>query len=392
MEVNEKLKHLTNKQIEEVIAMYQDKSIKISEILNRYNIEVKPNNLLKILPPTKTDNICKICGENLYQNIRARTLYSYGNENQDKFCLNCGHQEYVNNGWNLKTCSCKGCEDLLRIENENKKKLIKNTYAKNENIIEFDELIFEDQVKLIYLLFNNTFHNTSKIAPMEESDTWIKYLNRMVEIKAISVSSESDINAFCKEDFPNKYYVAKVIYDVNVNFDEKTLLDINNNSYFVENNDEEDLITLLKDYIYMDLIERFEEMLVDRRLQLHISEKANNRFIELIDQISYTQILELCKRVAVFFSDKTLTGNTTKSIAKNAVLLNVSKFYDRAIESDWILNHADLEYVGEELNFYIERVLNKEITILKDVACVDNLRNWKRREIDYSNRIGFAEE
>ena len=392
MEVNEKLKHLTNKQIEEVIAMYQDKSIKISEILNRYNIEVKPNNLLKILPPTKTDNICKICGENLYQNIRARTLYSYGNENQDKFCLNCGYQEYVNNGWNLKTCSCKGCEDLLRIENENKKKLIKNTYAKNENIIEFDELIFEDQVKLIYLLFNNTFHNTSKIAPMEESDTWIKYLNRMVEIKAISVSSESDINAFCKEDFPNKYYVAKVIYDVNVNFDEKTLLDINNNSYFVENNDEEDLITLLKDYIYMDLIERFEEMLVDRRLQLHISEKANNRFIELIDQISYTQILELCKRVAVFFSDKTLTGNMTKSIAKNAVLLNVSKFYDRAIESDWILNHADLEYVGEELNFYIERVLNKEITILKDVACVDNLRNWKRREIDYSNRIGFAEE
>ena len=133
-------------------------------------------------------------------------------------------------------------------------------------------------------------------------------------------------------------------------------------------------------------------MLVDRRLQLHISEKANNRFIELIDQISYTQILELCKRVAVFFSDKTLTGNMTKSIAKNAVLLNVSKFYDRAIESDWILNHADLEYVGEELNFYIERVLNKEITILKDVACVDNLRNWKRREIDYSNRIGFAEE
>ena len=227
---------------------------------------------------------------------------------------------------------------------------------------------------------------------MEVKENWIEYINRMIEIKAISVSPESEIEAFCEEDFPNKYYVAKVDYDVNVIFDETTLHKINNNTYFLEYSEKEELISLFKQYIYNDLIIRFEEMLEARRLQLHISENANNRFIELIDKISYTQILALCNRVAVFFSDKVLIGDMTKSVAKNAALLNVSKFYDRAVESEWTLNHAEIDYVGRELRFFIEKVLNKDITILKDVASVENLKNWSKREIDYSKRIGYAED
>lgn len=392
MDINEKLKHLNEAQIEEVIKMYLDKSIKISDILCKYNIDVNPSNLSKILPPARTNEICKICGENLYKNIEARTSYSGGSKIYDRFCLQCGHQEYGNIGWRRKTCNCDGCKKIAELEHESKKEQIRAVYGKKRSVIEFDDLILEDQVKLIYLLFNNSFHNTSKIAPMELKDKWIEYLNRMIKIKAISVSPESEVQAFCEEDFPYRYYVAKVTYDVNVQFDEKTLVSINNNSYFEENSNEECLIVLLKEYIYNDLMEKFEKMLEDRRLQLHISENANSRFIELIDKISYTQILALCNRVAVFFSDKVLIGDMTKSVAQNAALLNVSKFYDRAVESGWTLNHAELDYVGKELQFFIERVLNKDITILKNVASVENLKNWSKREIDYSKRTGYAEE
>ena len=135
---------------------------------------------------------------------------------------------------------------------------------------------------------------------MEVKENWIEYINRMVEIKAISVSPESEVEAFCEDDFPNNYYVDKVHYDVNVIIDEATLHKINKNTYFLECSEDEELITLFKEYIYNDLIIKFEEMLEARRLQLHISENANNRFIELIDKISYTQILALCNRVAVF--------------------------------------------------------------------------------------------
>lgn len=391
MEINRKLEHLTEEQIEEVITMYKDKSIRLSNIISKYNIDVKPSGLLSILPPIKTDEICAICGAYLYQKLKPRTGYASDSQ-KDKFCLECGHWVYAKSIWETKKCTCEGCKAIAKAEEERKKKQIQEIYSKEKAQINFTELTLSDQIKLVYVLMNNSFHNVSEIAPMEPEGKWIQYINRLTEIKAISVSPESAVNAFCKENFPNEYYVAKVQYNVNVIFDDEILYKINNNSYFIENSNEEELIILLKKYIYDDLIRQFEDMLNSRRLQLHISENANDKFIELIDKISYTQILTLCNRVAVFFSDKVLTGNMSKSMAKNAALLNVSKFYDRAIQSDWTINHAEICHIGKELQFFIERILNKKTTILKDIASAENLRKWKNLEKDYNRQTAYAEE
>lgn len=391
MEINKKLEHLTEEQIEEVITMYKDKSIRLSNIISKYNIDVKPSGLLSILPPIKTDEVCAICGAYLYQKLKPRTGYASDSQ-KDKFCLECGHWVYAKSIWETKKCTCEGCKAIAKAEEERKKKQIQEIYSKEKAQINFTELTLSDQIKLVYVLMNNSFHNVSEIAPMEPEGKWIQYINRLTEIKAISVSPESAVNAFCKENFPNEYYVAKVQYNVNVIFDDEILYKINNNSYFIENSNEEELIILLKKYIYDDLIRQFEDILNSRRLQLHISENANDKFIELIDKISYTQILTLCNRVAVFFSDKVLTGNMSKSMAKNAALLNVSKFYDRAIQSDWTINHAEICHIGKELQFFIERILNKKTTILKDIASAENLRKWKNLEKDYNRQTAYAEE
>lgn len=391
MEINRKLEHLTEEQIEEVITMYKDKSIRLSNIISKYNIDVKPSGLLSILPPIKTDEVCAICGAYLYQKLKPRTGYASDSQ-KDKFCLECGHWVYAKSIWETKKCTCEGCKAIAKAEEERKKKQIQEIYSKEKAQINFTELTLSDQIKLVYVLMNNSFHNVSEIAPMEPEGKWIQYINRLTEIKAISVSPESAVNAFCKENFPNEYYVAKVQYNVNVIFDDEILYKINNNSYFIENSNEEELIILLKKYIYDDLIRQFEDMLNSRRLQLHISENANDKSIELIDKISYTQILTLCNRVAVFFSDKVLTGNMSKSMAKNAALLNVSKFYDRAIQSDWTINHAEICHIGKELQFFIERILNKKTTILKDIASAENLRKWKNLEKDYNRQTAYAEE
>lgn len=391
MEINRKLEHLTEEQIEEVITMYKDKSIRLSNIISKYNIDVKPSGVLSILPPIKTDEVCAICGAYLYQKLKPRTGYASDSQ-KDKFCLECGHWVYAKSIWETKKCTCEGCKAIAKAEEERKKKQIQEIYSKEKAQINFTELTLSDQIKLVYVLMNNSFHNVSEIAPMEPEGKWIQYINRLTEIKAISVSPESAVNAFCKENFPNEYYVAKVQYNVNVIFDDEILYKINNNSYFIENSNEEELIILLKKYIYDDLIRQFEDMLNSRRLQLHISENANDKFIELIDKISYTQILTLCNRVAVFFSDKVLTGNMSKSMAKNAALLNVSKFYDRAIQSDWTINHAEICHIGKELQFFIERILNKKTTILKDIASAENLRKCKNLEKDYNRQTAYAEE
>ena len=58
MNSNEKLNHLSQKQIEEVVKKYMDKSIKIQDILDEYDIDVKPSKLLQLLPPVKTQEKC----------------------------------------------------------------------------------------------------------------------------------------------------------------------------------------------------------------------------------------------------------------------------------------------------------------------------------------------
>lgn len=237
MEINRKLEHLTEEQIEEVITMYKDKSIRLSNIISKYNIDVKPSGLLSILPPIKTDEVCAICGAYLYQKLKPRTGYASDSQ-KDKFCLECGHWVYAKSIWETKKCTCEGCKAIAKAEEERKKKQIQEIYSKEKAQINFTELTLSDQIKLVYVLMNNSFHNVSEIAPMEPEGKWIQYINRLTEIKAISVSPESAVNAFCKENFPNEYYVAKVQYNVNVIFDDEILYKINNNSYFIENSNE----------------------------------------------------------------------------------------------------------------------------------------------------------
>ena len=67
-------------------------------------------------------------------------------------------------------------------------------------------------------------------------------------------------------------------------------------------------------------------------------------------------------------------------------------FYNRAVEEEWILKHREIESLGYELKFFIKKVLNKDISILKDVASVENLKTWKKRENDYSKKTGYKEE
>ena len=105
MEINRKLELLTEEQIEEVITMYKDKSIRLSNIISKYNIDVKPSGLLSILPPIKTDEVCAICGAYLYQKLKPRTGYASDSQ-KDKFCLECGHWVYAKSIWETKKCTC----------------------------------------------------------------------------------------------------------------------------------------------------------------------------------------------------------------------------------------------------------------------------------------------
>jgi hypothetical protein len=234
---------------------------------------------------------------------------------------------------------------------------------------------------------NNPKRNTFEVASVKfdliDKKQWMRRLNRLLDIKAISVSPNTEISAFKEDNFPYTVFIDKAVYNINVLFSDDTIDQINSNIYFSEKISLEERLIVFKEYIYTDAINRFSEFLIERHLELNIADNANDRFIDLIDTISYTQLISLCIKVAKYFSDKVVTGEMNKKAACNAALLNVSKFYDNAIENSWELHHLDYKYAGEELRYYVEKILGKKLSLLKMPISVDIIENADNIEKNY---------
>jgi hypothetical protein len=387
LELNEKLKHLSAQQIEEVIRKYEDKSIKLVDIISEYKIGVKPVGLLKILPQVKTETSCIYCGSNMYHEREGRNSYTYNGINKITFCDVCGHKEYPKSRSRINQCECDNCVSYRLQLIQDKRDLIRHLYEEEQEKLNFSEIEFRDQIDLIYVLMNNPKRNIFEVVPIKfdaiDKKQWIRRLNRLLDIKVLSVSPDTEISAFKDDDFPYTVFIDKAIYRINVLFEDDTIDQINNNSYFREKTSSEEKLAVLKEYIYNDAISLFSEFLMERHLELIITENANNSFIGLINKISYSQLTCLCIKVAKYFSDKVITGEMSKKAACNAALLNVSKFYENAIESNWELHHLDLKYVGKDLQYYVERILGKKLDLLKKVLSDDLIENTDNIEKNY---------
>jgi hypothetical protein len=384
LELNEKLRHLSDQQIEDLIRKYEDKNIKLIDLINEYKLDVKPAGLLKILPPVTTKILCIYCGHDMYQEREGRSSYSY---EKTKFCFNCGHKEYSDSWYIAQECECENCLAYRTRLIQDKKNQIKNLYGKEQQKRDFSEISFRNQVDLIYVLLNNPQDNTFVITPshliFKHKKEWIRKLNRLLDTNVLTISPNSDVNAFEDEDFPHTAIIEKVTYNVNVYFTNDTIKQIDNNVYFKEKVKPEELLSVLKEYIYTDAIRNFTKFLEERNLKLNITENANSLFINLLDKVSYTQLVNLCYHVAAYFSDKVLTKKMKKDVACNSVLLNVSKFYDNTINSGWVLNNNDYGHAGEELKYYVERILGKKLKLLTMVLSVEILEEAENIERNY---------
>jgi len=165
----------------------------------------------------------------------------------------------------------------------------------------------------------------------------------------------------------------EVTYKINVSLSDEDWLAIQKGKYFVEHVEKDKLICILRHFLYLDLMEKFEQMLNDRNLELYISEPANMQFIALLDVISYNQIETLCYKVARYLSDKVLVNEIGSEYANKIALGKVSKFYENAKSKGWVLNSRPVQEVGTELFFCITRILGKDLRILNEVVSVESV-------------------
>src|SRR5699024_2107129 len=152
-------------EINEVIDLYQNKEVKVKDIISKYKIDVRPAGLVKILPPVEIDKMCPYCHQNMYYDLKARGGYSLSADSSTIFCLNCGHKEYHKKWGYREECNCKNCLEVKEKKKQEQQNMIYERYGKEHEKFRFSTLMLEDKVTLIYILMSNPNHNTETIAP-----------------------------------------------------------------------------------------------------------------------------------------------------------------------------------------------------------------------------------
>ena len=106
---NEKLSETVR---EEISDDYDNKSINLDDIVNKYKLPFDKSKLPALVLPKQTDVKCKWCGEVLFIKRRRSTSKYYTNY---EYCINCGH---INNA----SCTCSKCVEMRARQEKQKRR------------------------------------------------------------------------------------------------------------------------------------------------------------------------------------------------------------------------------------------------------------------------------
>jgi len=148
--MHKKLEHLSDKEIAALGIEYQTRSISLKSIVEKYQIDIYPNNLATILPNVlHRDEYCEFCTEiNLVSKPprRSDSTLRQKETQKRKFCPNCLHTAH-------EYCRCKNCslqrQVKRRQEADLKIELIKEKINYNSlSLPKISELTLKDGLPL----------------------------------------------------------------------------------------------------------------------------------------------------------------------------------------------------------------------------------------------------
>lgn len=167
----EKLSHLSESQIEELMGRYYDGGEKNDTLIKAYNIDIRSSLLVKAFPlKIHNDTLCPYCKIPMVSYRESKSSYSL--RNPKMFCLECEHKD------NDYYCKCINChkireerEDLQRQkeakQNESKRQILLESYEyENSMPISIDELTIKDKLYICALLRTSLSENFISINPL----------------------------------------------------------------------------------------------------------------------------------------------------------------------------------------------------------------------------------
>ena len=359
----DKLSHLTDEEIENLIERYYDGE-KNNFLIDEYRIDIKSSSMLVKTFPLKIhlDKLCPFC--NIPMNSYRESKSSYSSETI--FCKECQHE--LDNTY----CTCKICKDERlekeRIEQEKQqalfdmqRQIIIDRYLEDKEYqTDFEELDIQMKLYLSALLRASLSEDLQDINPITSSNLKLtpitpdsKYENKIItfleENGLIIFSPNTALNSISIEDSKIKgYYPLNATYRLNIS---KNEIDIETDELlYFDDTEESDTELLLELWLEIGLYECLEYLYV--RLDeynlpsQYIGNKTISSIKEALNNFSISQVFyfiwNASKNAAAFYQK----GNITKKHAVNLVAGNILRTMERAIAQNW-----DVSKYGRDYNY-----------------------------------------
>ena len=328
------IEELKDIEMEELIKDYKRPSseITLTQIIDKYDLDIKTSQLVKYLPAQVTDNRCPYCNELMVARIMNRKEMGY------PYCEKCGHTLYPEQQWSRwkKICECQNCQKAQKEDQEVKKNMINSVYTNKNELFDVDDLSLKDIVSLLKII-KECLYEKSKIYFGHKYNKYKADARELRQKGVISVSPTSPIKAFPDDDFPFTFYPSLVIFDINVKLNSNENID-NFLEYQIAkayaNATAEEKYDLFINIMHHDILEHMRLMMYERGLDFVVLSNAEDSLKTLYDKLSYGQIINLCFRVARYYLDNTKTGKIYKNAAAKGALKTVVTFYENSIKRD----------------------------------------------------------
>lgn len=359
IEVNEKLSHLTNDELDDLITRYQSGDEKVSDLIEEFCIDIRASNLLSILPPiVHEDLFCPYCEDT---NLVSKRQRGGATLNQSQaYCLSCNHQ-------NTNHCFCSGCrekEENIRRETQLRKRaIIEEEYTREITTPAANDISLSDALFLLSITRHSLSEDMEVIEPFDDSELPLaplydfqnEVVKHLYSKGFITISPESPIEAFvfdASETDIDGYYPVRVTWEFLPEFNDaeekrQYLKDVQS---LVKSDEwpahwEKDISKIWHKIAKYECLEYFLYLLEQRDFNLEkIGEKTHATFDNLLEDFPVSKIFNLSWMAVRDTTDYIVRENIPRFQSKNIFIGAIQRKADRARAEGWEIRNSRRDY------------------------------------------------
>ncbi|HCW4112740.1 TPA: hypothetical protein OXL58_002169 [Acinetobacter baumannii] len=351
-EINSALSHLTPEEITNLVNDYYS-GIKVSELIEHYNIAVLSSKLVSLFPPVKINSECEFCNLPMITKLNSKSSYEQLSR-KDIICPKCQHQQN-------RACTCLKCREKVKLEELEKKRQQESLNNKKIAYLEQlqkipsiseEELSLTDKIYLASLLRECLHEDAEYIEEVNQKGTAItpyleftsELLQHLLSRRLIIPYLINDLDQFQEEeDGSITYFIYYIKYKINIQSKDGNYqmmlhrLMYPRSDEFLE--DSTFCYEFWKKIAFYESIQYLMFKMESVRYDFSPGTKTYTVFQNLVNNFSVGQIYNIIYRAIANSTEQYQSGKITKIHAQNMVISSCEGQGERAIANNWDLKN-----------------------------------------------------